>query len=183
MTFWILLLLFTALPALEIAAFLRIGGFLGLPSTLAIVLLTGVAGAMLARSQGFRVLTDIQKALERGAMPTDGLLHGAFVLLGGALLLTPGFLTDAFGLSCLLPPTRHALAWWVKRFVSRRIQRAGGGGVEVMGWNLRTGAVRPGPAAKEKRFDLGEDETLPSPGPQTIDATFTVVDGAEGDSD
>ena len=89
MFFLILLILFTVVPAVEIGLFVRIGGQIGAAATIAVVLFTGVAGAALARSQGTRVLRQIQEALGRGQMPTDELVEGALVLFGGALLLTP----------------------------------------------------------------------------------------------
>jgi UPF0716 protein FxsA len=176
----ILILLFTVIPAVEIGLFVVIGGRIGPWATVAVVLFTGVAGASLARYQGLRVLQQIQDALGRGAMPTDELVEGALVLFGGALLLTPGFLTDAWGLSCLFPVTRKALAVLVKRGFARRVKRTGPGGAEMGGWQMWTGGVQPGPAAQEKRIDLGEDEPPAARGPRTIDASFQVVDEEEG---
>lgn len=175
--FLLLLLLFTVVPAVEIGLFVTIGGQIGPAATVAVVLFTGVAGAALARMQGMRVLRQITESLERGAMPTDELVEGALVLFGGALLLTPGFLTDLWGLSCLFPPTRKLFAAGLRRYLARRMNQTGPGRTEMGGWHVWTGPVRPGPGAKEKRFDLGEPE--PQPGPRTIDASFQVV----GDSD
>lgn len=82
---------------------------------------TGLAGAVLARHQGFVVLSKIRRQLAIGILPTRELLGGAFVLAGALLLLTPGFVTDVVGLSLLIPPTRRlfekALLRWMKRHV------------------------------------------------------------------
>jgi len=175
--FLLLLLLFTVVPALEIGLFVVIGGQIGPVATIAVVLFTGVAGAALARMQGVKVLRQVTESLEQGAMPTDELIEGALVLFGGALLLTPGFLTDLWGLSCLFPITRRGLAIGLKRYFSRRMQRTGPGRVEMGGWHVWTGAPRPGPGAKEQQFDIGQE---PVEGPRTIDASFQVVEDADG---
>ncbi len=128
MGFLLLVVLFTVIPAIEIGLFVTIGGQIGAFATVAVVLFTGIAGAALARSQGTRVLRDVQESLARGEMPTDELVEGALVLFGGALLLTPGFLTDFLGVTCLLPPTRKALAAVLKAQAAKRVQVVGEGG-------------------------------------------------------
>ncbi|MCP4867661.1 MAG: FxsA family protein [Proteobacteria bacterium] len=173
--FVVLLLLFTVIPAIEIGLFVVVGSDIGPAATIAVVIFTGFAGASLARFQGTRVLTQIQEAMARGAIPTDELIEGALVLFGGALLLTPGFLTDAWGIACLLPPSRKLFALGVKRYFARRVTRTGPGRAEMKGFHMWTGGVRPGPAAKEKKIDLGIEEPATNPGPRTIDASFSVV--------
>ena len=176
-----LILLFTVIPAIEIGLFVVVGGQIGSVSTIAVVIFTGAAGASLARMQGLRVLRQIQEAMGRGEMPTDELVHGAIVLFGGTLLLTPGFLTDAFGISCLLPPIRTIYALAVKRWASRRITKVGPGRTRFGGFHVWTGGVHPGPAAQQQHIDLGAGEAaeIPAPSPRTIDASFTVVDEGE----
>ncbi len=173
--FGLLLFLFTVIPAIEIVLFVVIGGEIGPAATFAVVIFTGIAGASLARFQGTKVLVQIQEALAGGRMPTDELIEGALVLFGGALLLTPGFMTDVWGICCLLPPTRKGMAIALKRYFTRRMTRTGPGRVEMGGWHVWTGGVRPGPAAKEPRIDLGDAEPPPAQGPRTIDASFQVV--------
>lgn len=119
----VLALLFIALPVAELALLLRVGSLVGLWPTLGLVLLTGMAGAALARSQGFRVLAAIQSELGQGRLPGAALLDGACVLAGGVLLLTPGFLTDAVGFLLLLPPTRGLLATALRRGFERGVAR------------------------------------------------------------
>ena len=149
MTFLVLLLLFTVIPAVEIALFVVVGGEIGPLSTFAVVIFTGVAGASLARMQGFAVLLQMQNSLAAGRMPTEELVEGAVVLFGGALLLTPGFLTDLFGLSCLVPLSRKGYATLIKRWSASRIERVGPGRANVGGFRFWAGGVQPGAAPRK----------------------------------
>ena len=178
MFFVILLLLFTVIPAIEIGLFVMIGGEIGPIATVAVVLFTGIAGASLARLQGFSVLRQIQTTIGQGSLPTDELVEGAIVLFGGALLLTPGFLTDAFGLSCLLPITRKGYAMLLRRWAGRRVRTVGSGQSEFGGFRMWTGGVRPGPAARDPEPSRTQGGFAPPPkGPSpTIDASFSVLD-------
>ncbi|MDD0851794.1 FxsA family protein [Halobacteriovorax sp. GB3] len=119
--FSILVLLFTVIPALEIYLLFSIGGQIGGLNTLFIVLLTGVIGASLAKTQGLAILSKMQKDLEQGALPADQIIHGLLVFGGGLLLLTPGFLTDIFGLSMVFPGTRHLLAVFLKSYFQKAV--------------------------------------------------------------
>jgi UPF0716 protein FxsA len=150
MTFLILLLLFTVIPAIEIALFVVLGGEIGPLSTFAVVIFTGVAGASLARMQGFAVLMQMQNSLATGRMPTEELIEGAIVLFGGALLLTPGFLTDFFGLSCLVPLSRRGYAVLLKRWAAGRIEQVGPGRANVGGFRFWAGGVQPGSAPRSE---------------------------------
>jgi len=179
-----LLLAFTVVPAVEIALFLSIGSRIGLPATLAVILFTGIAGASLARSQGFRVLQDTQRALQEGRMPTDELIEGGLVLFGGALLLTPGFLTDLLGLACLIPGTRKAGAVLLRRGFARKLQTQQDGSFHVKGWDVHVGGVQPGPAASAgdspsqtaADSDIYDSASARRRAPRTIDASFDVVE-------
>lgn len=111
-------------PLIEIALFVELGGRLGLWPTLAVVVLTALAGAALIRAQGLVTLREIRARLERGEDPTGPLAHGALILVAGLLLLTPGFFTDSLGLALLVPAVRAA----VIRFLARRITVAAAGG-------------------------------------------------------
>lgn len=99
--------LFVGVPLIEIALFIQVGGWLGLWLTLAIVILTAVVGTALVRGQGIQVLRQLQGAFDRLDDPTEPLAHGAMILLSGALLLTPGFFTDAVGFALLVPGFRE----------------------------------------------------------------------------
>lgn len=108
MQMW-LFLLFVAVPIVEIALFIQVGGFLGLWPTLAIVIMTAMAGTFLMRTQGASEMQNLQSSLSTGRNPMDPIANGAFIIVAGVLLLTPGFFTDAVGLSLLIPPIRHAI--------------------------------------------------------------------------
>jgi len=114
-----LLFLFVFVPILEIYILIEAGQIIGVGATIGLIILTGVAGAWLARSQGVELLRRIQKDTAQGQMPAVTLIDGALVLVGGLLLLTPGFFTDALGFSFLVPVTREiwrrGLTAWLER--------------------------------------------------------------------
>ena len=114
-----LALLFIAVPLLELFILIRLGGAIGLMPTLALCVLTGVAGAWLARREGLRALWSYQERLARGGVPGRALMDGLCILVGGAVLLTPGLLTDLLGFALLLPPTRR----WIQARMKQRIER------------------------------------------------------------
>lgn len=111
-----LILLFTIVPLLELMLLLRVADAWSWQATLALVLLTGIVGAWLARREGLRALRRIQDEFNAGAMPTKAVFDAVLILAAGLMLVTPGFITDAVGLSMLIPP--------VRRWVGRRIRRA-----------------------------------------------------------
>lgn len=118
----LLLLLFTIVPLAELYLLLLLGRLMGFWSTVVLVLVTGVLGAALAKSEGLRVLRQWQAALTEGRMPEEGVLGGLLVLVGGVLLITPGVLTDVTGLLLLFPPTRRLVAAFVMKRLERRIR-------------------------------------------------------------
>lgn len=126
-----LFLLFLAVPLIEIALFIQVGGLIGLWPTLGIVVLTAILGTYLVRSQGLMALGQIRGSFERLDNPAEPLAHGAMILFSGALLLTPGFFTDAVGFALLFPPVRRA----VFEYLRTRVR------VETMTY----GATRPAP--------------------------------------
>jgi UPF0716 protein FxsA len=133
-----LFLLFTVVPALELALLLQLGATLGAWPTFAMLVASGCVGATLARQQGGAVLTQLRADLQRGLPPGDHLVEGALVLAGGLLLLTPGVLTDLFGLALLVPTSRRAVTPWVSRALAD--------------WGARSGArVQLGGAASPPR--------------------------------
>lgn len=110
--------LFVAIPLIEIALFIQVGGFIGLWPTLGIVVLTAFLGTLLMRQQGLQAMSDIRGSVKEFRDPTEPLAHGAMILFAGAMLLTPGFFTDAVGLSLLIPPIRTA----VYRYIRSRVK-------------------------------------------------------------
>ena len=118
-----LILLFTVLPALELALLIKVGSNIGALNTIALVILIGAVGAVLARYEGFRVLVKVQDSLQRGIMPSAELLDGFMILAGGIALLTPGFITDVLGLFLLFPLTRAGIKWLLRRRFQSMIAR------------------------------------------------------------
>ncbi|MGO4909786.1 FxsA family protein [Pseudorhodobacter sp. W20_MBD10_FR17] len=113
-----LFLAFIAVPLIEIGLFVKVGGWLTLWPTLAIVLLTGIIGTHLVRQQGIKVLGELRNSMSQMRDPLSPLAHGALIVLAGVLLLTPGFFTDAIGFLLLVPSVRQA----VIGFLASRVQ-------------------------------------------------------------
>jgi len=109
-TFPLLFLLFLLVPLFELWFLIRVGSWIGALPTVALVVLTAVLGAALARRQGVATLARVRAALERGETPAIEMLEGLVLLAGAFLLLTPGFFTDALGFACLVPGLRRWLA-------------------------------------------------------------------------
>lgn len=108
---------FLLVPLIEIALFIQIGGVIGLGWTLLIVVITAVIGTALVRQQGLQALSQVQSSFKQMRDPSEALAHGAMILFSGALLLTPGFFTDAIGFALLVPAIRLALFDWIRRRV------------------------------------------------------------------
>ena len=104
-----LLIAFIAVPLIEIALFIQVGGAIGLWPTLGIVVLTAILGTILVRQQGLATLNQLRRRLNTLEDPTEPIVHGAMILFSGALLLTPGFFTDALGFALLVPAVRTAV--------------------------------------------------------------------------
>jgi UPF0716 protein FxsA len=121
-----LLLLFTIVPIVELALLIRVGQWIGTLPTIGIILVTGLLGAWLARREGVRTWREVRATMARGEMPGEILLHGLLVFGGGALLLTPGVLTDLLGLALLAPQTRTGLVRHLRRRLERHAMRSTG---------------------------------------------------------
>jgi len=124
--FGIILLLFLAIPILEIYLVIQVGSSIGVLPTVALLIAVSIAGAWLLRHQGLSVLARIQSKLARGEMPGKELVDGLLIAFAGALMLTPGFMTDAFGLLLMLPPTRAIVRTILIRRFGARIESGGG---------------------------------------------------------
>ena len=142
----ILVVLFIVIPLIELFLILQVGGWIGALPTIGLVLLTGFLGAALANSQGRAVWRRFNEALAAGRMPGREIFDGAMVIFGGALLLTPGFLTDIVGILFLLPPSRALF----RRLIANRVQRKARIVPPIFGWaggpgeRPRTGPPTPG---------------------------------------
>ena len=116
----ILLLTFLIVPFVEIYVLLQVGGLIGALPTIILVVFTALLGAWLLRRQGFATWQRFQSALARGDIPAYELVEGPILLVGGALLLTPGFFTDILGFACLVPALRRRIAdYLIERHLSR----------------------------------------------------------------
>ncbi len=146
-----LLALFIAVPLIEIALFIQVGGAIGLWPTLAIVIVTAILGSWLVRQQGARELAQLRSSFSELRDPTEPLANGAMILFSGALLLTPGFFTDIVGFALLIPPVRAA----VFRYLKSRIKVA--------------------------QFQMGPQPTQQKPGPsdRVIDGEFEEIDPSQ----
>ena len=100
---------FIVLPILEMYVLISVGSNIGAFNTILLVLLTALIGLALLRVQGFRTLINARNKLGMAQLPAEEMITGIFLAIGGALLLTPGFITDLFGLLCLVPVTRRFL--------------------------------------------------------------------------
>lgn len=141
-----LLLAFIAIPLIEITLFIKVGGIIGLGWTLAIVLLTAIAGSWLVRMQGAVAMADLRSSMQELRDPREPIAHGAMILLAGALLILPGFFTDALGILLLIRPVRAT----VLAFLSRRVT--------------------------VERFEFGAAPRREPRRPDVIDGDFTEID-------
>ena len=120
-----LLVLFVTVPLAELFLLIEVGGIIGALPTIALCLLTAMLGAALLRQQGLQTLARARHNLDRGALPAVELLEGVALIVGGAMLLTPGLITDVLGFLCLIPVTRH---WLVRLALARMAVRFGPAG-------------------------------------------------------
>ena len=109
----ILFIFFLIVPFAEIYLLLKIGSFIGVFPTVLLVVFTAVLGAWLLRQQGFATWQRFQNGLAQGQLPALEMIEGPILLVGGALLLTPGFFTDVLGFACLIPSARRKIAIYI----------------------------------------------------------------------
>lgn len=163
-----LVLLLVVVPLVELAVIIQVGQRLGVGWTILLVVVTGVVGAWLLRHEGRRAWAQFQAAIAEGRWPGDEVTQGALVLFGGALLLTPGFLTDGVGLLLLVAPTRAAISALLRSRIvphpgrtTRRSRRQGarrepgGLGIEVV--EVRREEQDPLPGSGDAGAGRGED--------------------------
>lgn len=116
----LLLLAFIVVPIVELAVIIQVGSYLGVVPTVVLLAVDSILGAVMLKREGRRAWDAFRRALEEPRWPADEVIQGALVLVGGALLLTPGFVTDVVGLALIVPPTRAV----VSRVVRRRLTPA-----------------------------------------------------------
>lgn len=113
------------MPIIEIFVLLKVGGVIGVLNTVILVVLTAIIGVALLKQQGLSTLAKAQQKMHTGSIPAKEMVEGIFLAVGGALLLTPGFVTDAIGFCCLLPGIRQLIIGWGLKNVQVRTVGAG----------------------------------------------------------
>ncbi|MEE2996037.1 MAG: FxsA family protein [Pseudomonadota bacterium] len=161
----VLLSVFIAVPIIEIALFIEIGGWIGLWPTIAVVIVTAFAGTALLRIQGLAVLQRAQKSAERNELPMQEVFDGLCLLMAGVLLLTPGFFTDALGFMFFVPQFRKLAANKIWRWLTRN------GHIHTGGFDTRHGSGPSGQGGSR------------SSGSRVIDGDFEEVDTPPSDRD
>ncbi len=116
-----LLFLFILVPLLELYILIKIGGYLGVFQTVALVVFTALLGIVLVRLEGLRTLQKIRQSLSQGIVPAEEMVDGVLIFVGGILLIIPGVLTDLFALVLLIPYTRTIFKRWLRRRFDRMI--------------------------------------------------------------
>jgi UPF0716 protein FxsA len=142
----LLVLLFIVVPIVELFVIIQVGEAIGVLPTIALLIADSVLGSMLMRSQGRSAWRRFNAALAEGRIPHREVLDGALVIFGGALLLTPGFISDILGLILLLPPTRVLVRGLVARRLLPRLVVSGIGGIGGGGGRATGTRTRPRPA-------------------------------------
>lgn len=149
----VLIVALLGIPTAEIFFIIRVAGDLGIPETIGLLVGVSIVGALLVRRCGLGVLRQIRERLARGEIPARELVDGLLILVGGLLMLTPGFLTDAAGLLLLVPPTRSALRALLLRRYSKRLR--------IAGWSPGTGGFGSGTGYRDIR-DVSESSRPPT---------------------
>lgn len=162
-----LFLLFIVMPILEIALLIQVGQSIGAGLTILIVILTALLGTAMLKRQGMATLAKAQSRMQSGEMPAQQLLEGLLLVIGGVLLLTPGFVTDAFGFLCLIPSTREYLA--------RQLARRSVGNIGVfMGGGPSASRPSYGPPGTNSSSENAGNRSRP---PNSASQDGDIVDG------
>jgi len=159
-----LFLAFLLVPVIEIALFIQVGGLIGLWSTLLIVILTAVLGAKLVKAQGQMAMGQMRNSFQTLSDPAEPLAHGAMILFAGALLLTPGFFTDAVGFTLLIPKGRVAIYKFLRKRINVAKFQMGS-----HGFHTQSGGFRPDtqPQGHDDVIDGDFEDLTPHHDPNT----------------
>lgn len=173
----LLFVAFIVVPLVELAVIMQVGNVIGFLPTILLLVTDSLVGAWLVRREGMRAWHSLTSTLSGGGgSPVDELTQGALIVFGGALLLTPGFVTDALGLACVLPLTRPAMSSFVRRVASMiAARRLGAGRAGTFGAFMGSG----GSADRRRRDDEADRET----GRRPVRPTASRDSGTEGGSD
>ena len=118
-----LLLIFIAVPVVELILIVEIGQRIGSINTIGLIMGTGIVGAWLARQQGISTLARLRRDLDEGRLPAEPIIDGVLILLAAAVLIAPGVLTDLMGFICLVPACRRLLKYYLKKKFERAARR------------------------------------------------------------
>ncbi len=165
-----LLLLFIAVPFIELLILIKLSNLIGFGSTVLVIIITGMIGASLVRKQGLQNLRLIETDLNEGRMPADRILSGILILLGGAFLITPGVVTDLAGLALMVPGNRRFIVKYLKSRIKQQYEHGNGGqvfffhtGSQVGGrdFDIKQPDMKNGQPPKETDREIsgGADET------------------------
>ncbi len=170
----LLVLLFIVAPIIELFVIIQVGGAIGVLPTIGLLVADSILGSMLMRSQGRAAWRSFQAATAAGQVPAREVLDGGLVIFGGALLLTPGFVTDVLGLALLLPPTRAIVRRMLVGGVAKRMMGPDGlAAGPAFGFASRPGDSRPGATGATRR---GRGDASGRPGDDVVDGTAHDVD-------
>lgn len=169
--FRLILIVLVAVPIVEVALFIKIGGFIGFWPTLGIIVLTAMAGAAMLRAQGLKALRNLQEALDENRLPVAEAFDGACLLVAGVLLLTPGFFTDAIGFLLFVPPLRA----WLRRRLGDFLRARGDVHVDA-----RTSAAAGSGTVIEGEFREITPDKPASPGGGADGSAAGSAGGSEG---
>jgi UPF0716 protein FxsA len=187
---WLLVVIFILVPIAELYVIIQVGGAIGVIPTLVLLLADALLGSMLLRHQGRAAWIRFNRALAENRLPHKEVFDGVLIIFGGALLITPGFITDIFGLILLIPPTRAIVRAVMSRIVRRRMALGGGATFWTMGRTQgpprrRPAPEGPGPSRGRQPPPRGPDDPFsweeppgpPSPGrrPDDIEGTGQEV--------
>ena len=113
-------LLFIIIPLMELALLIKLGSLIGILDTILLIIFTGAAGAILVRTAGIQCLFTVRQQLQSGMFPADELCNGLLILIAGALLITPGLLTDIAGFALLVPPVRAVIKTRLRAYLEKK---------------------------------------------------------------
>lgn len=167
----VLLLIFIIVPITEMWILIEVGSVIGAFNTIALVFLTAILGAALLRQQGLDTLLRVNQRIESGQLPAAEIIEGIMLAVGGALLLTPGFVTDLIGFSCLLPWSRRWLSGLLLKRGVLSMMSSGG----AAGFSYQNRSTYHGEAQRDSLNGSFEGSKKPS-NPTTIDGEFKRED-------
>jgi UPF0716 protein FxsA len=165
--FRLLFVLFIIIPIIEISVLMQVGELLGLWPTIGIVILSAWIGAKYVRQQGLATLHSVQSKMAEGEMPSSEIVTGVMLLIAGVLLVTPGFVTDIFGLSLLVPSVREMIAASVQKHINVNAHVAG---------NSAGGSFHQGNTYEHEGFSgtsNPESKVISEHSSETIEGEFT----------